>query len=89
MASGDSEWLVSLYSDRMLITQLDGDDSAWHPIRETGPASGRPSSSSTQPRLMAGCSKLWVCRRGCAYWRSAQALGTTRPCWRTFLVRTA
>jgi methyltransferase of ATP-grasp peptide maturase system len=51
--SGDPEWLASVYSDQTLVTQLDGDDSAWHRIREAGPAPGRPSSSSTQPRLMA------------------------------------
>lgn len=50
---GDPEWLASVYSDRTLVTQLDGDDAAWHRIREAGPTSGRPSSSSTQPRLMA------------------------------------
>jgi methyltransferase of ATP-grasp peptide maturase system len=51
--SGDPEWLAAVYSDRTLVTQLDADDSAWHRTRETGPTSGRPSSSSTQPRLMA------------------------------------
>ena len=51
--SGDPEWLAWVYSDRTLVTQLDADDSAWHRIREAGPTSGRPSSSSTQPRLMA------------------------------------
>ncbi len=51
--SGDPEWLASVYSDRTLVTQLDADDSAWYRIREAGPTPGRPSSSSTQPRLMA------------------------------------
>jgi protein-L-isoaspartate O-methyltransferase len=51
--SGDPEWLAAVYSDRTLVTQLDGDDTAWHRIREAGPTFARPSSSSTQPRLMA------------------------------------
>ncbi|MGH3719803.1 MAG: ATP-grasp peptide maturase system methyltransferase [Pseudonocardiaceae bacterium] len=51
--STDPEWLAAVYSDRTLVTQLDGDDSAWHRIRQAGPTRGRPSSSSTQPRLMA------------------------------------
>ncbi len=51
--SDDPEWLASVYSDRTLVTQLDADDSAWNRIREAGPTLGRPSSSSTQPRLMA------------------------------------
>jgi protein-L-isoaspartate(D-aspartate) O-methyltransferase len=51
--SSDPEWLALVYSDRTLVTQLDGDDSAWHRIRKAGPAPGKASSSSTQPRLMA------------------------------------
>lgn len=51
--SADPEWLAAVYSDCTLVTQLDADDSAWHRIRRAGPISGRPSSSSTQPRLMA------------------------------------
>jgi hypothetical protein len=45
--SGDPEWLALVYSDRTLVTQLDGDDSARHRIRKAGPAPGRASSSST------------------------------------------
>lgn len=51
--STDPEWLASVYSDRTLVTQLNADDSAWYRIRAAGPTPGRPSSSSTQPRLMA------------------------------------
>ncbi|WP_216206486.1 ATP-grasp peptide maturase system methyltransferase [Amycolatopsis aidingensis] len=49
----DEDWLPAVYSDRTLVTQLDGDDSAWDRARHTGSAVGNPTSSSTQPTLMA------------------------------------
>jgi len=49
----DDDWLDSAYQDLTLITQLDGDDSRWAQLRASGPGAGRPTSSSTQPLLMA------------------------------------
>jgi methyltransferase of ATP-grasp peptide maturase system len=39
------EWLAAVYSDEVLITQLDGTDDTWVP-------EGKPTSSSTMPSLM-------------------------------------
>src|SRR5262245_23391736 len=48
------EWLAMVYADDAVVTQLDGDPTRW----ETGVAEevvvGIPSSSSSQPALMAG-----------------------------------
>lgn len=49
----DPDWLPSVYSDHTLVTQLDGDDHRWHGARLHGPITGSPTSSSTQPTLMA------------------------------------
>ncbi|MGH3854501.1 MAG: ATP-grasp peptide maturase system methyltransferase [Pseudonocardiaceae bacterium] len=51
--STDGDWLDSAYQDLTLITQLDGNDARWAELRTSGPAPGRPTSSSTQPLLMA------------------------------------
>ncbi|MGH3624932.1 MAG: ATP-grasp peptide maturase system methyltransferase [Sciscionella sp.] len=53
VTEGDDDWLASVYSDLTLVTQLDGDDDRWAHARSSGGASGRPTSSSTQPTLMA------------------------------------
>lgn len=46
-------WLAAVYTDDALMTQLDGDDRAWRRAVAEGVASGVPTSSSTQPALMA------------------------------------
>ncbi|MGH3799799.1 MAG: ATP-grasp peptide maturase system methyltransferase [Pseudonocardiaceae bacterium] len=51
--STDDDWLDSAYKDLTLVTQLEGDDAHWTQARTSGPAPGRPTSSSTQPLLMA------------------------------------
>ncbi len=51
--STDGDWLDRAYQDLTLVTQLDGDDARWTEMRTSGPAPGRPTSSSTQPLLMA------------------------------------
>ncbi|MGH3947644.1 MAG: ATP-grasp peptide maturase system methyltransferase [Pseudonocardiaceae bacterium] len=47
------EWLDMAYRNAVWPTQLDGDQSAWQRARDTGPISGEPTCSSTQPSLMA------------------------------------
>jgi methyltransferase of ATP-grasp peptide maturase system len=47
------EWLGMVYRNAVWPTQLDGDRSAWTRARDTGPISGEPTCSSTQPSLMA------------------------------------
>ncbi|MGH3937133.1 MAG: methyltransferase domain-containing protein [Pseudonocardiaceae bacterium] len=51
--SGDDDWLTSVYSDRTLVTQLNGDDTTWDQARDNGGTTGRATSSSTEPTLMA------------------------------------
>jgi protein-L-isoaspartate(D-aspartate) O-methyltransferase len=46
------QWLSRVYADEPLITQLNGDDTAWATAAETGSAKGVPTSSSTMPGLM-------------------------------------
>lgn len=48
-----TEWLHAVYSDDTLITQLDGDDQAWKTAVAEGSVTGVPTSSSSQPALMA------------------------------------
>jgi len=48
-----SEWLDVVYRDAVWPTQLDGDPTAWQRAHDTGPISGEPTCSSTQPSLMA------------------------------------
>lgn len=48
-----AEWLRAVYADDTLTTQLDGDDHAWLRARHDGTVTGIPTSSSTQPELMA------------------------------------
>lgn len=47
------EWLRAVYSDDTLITQLDGDERTWKTAVATGSVTGVPTSSSSQPALMA------------------------------------
>src|SRR5262245_39353849 len=49
----DPDWLDQIYADRVLVTQLDGDPTRWTVARETGPVFGVPTSSSSQPAIMA------------------------------------
>jgi methyltransferase of ATP-grasp peptide maturase system len=49
----DPDWLDQVYADRVLVTQLDGDPTRWAVARETGPVFGVPTSSSSQPAIMA------------------------------------
>jgi methyltransferase of ATP-grasp peptide maturase system len=47
------EWLAAVYSDDTLITQLGGEDQAWKTAVAEGSVTGVPTSSSSQPSLMA------------------------------------
>jgi methyltransferase of ATP-grasp peptide maturase system len=49
----DPDWLDEVYADRVLVTQLDGDPARWTVARATGPVFGVPTSSSSQPAIMA------------------------------------
>lgn len=49
----DPGWLDQVYADRVLVTQLDGDPARWEQARTTGPVRGVPTSSSSQPGIMA------------------------------------
>lgn len=49
----DPDWLDQVYADRVLVTQLDGDPMRWAVARDTGPVFGVPTSSSSQPAIMA------------------------------------
>jgi protein-L-isoaspartate O-methyltransferase len=49
----DGEWLDQVYADQVLVTQLDGDPARWAVARDTGPVFGVPTSSSSQPAIMA------------------------------------
>lgn len=51
--STDPDWLDQIYADRVLVTQLDGDPTRWTVARDTGPVFGVPTSSSSQPAIMA------------------------------------
>ncbi|MGH4017831.1 MAG: ATP-grasp peptide maturase system methyltransferase [Pseudonocardiaceae bacterium] len=45
--------LEQVYRDTTLVTQINGDDDAWERSLQQGPLPGVPTSSSTQPVLMA------------------------------------
>lgn len=47
------EWLGLVYANSVATTQLDGDDSRWALARVEGAVEGTPTSSSTQPSVMA------------------------------------
>ncbi|HWE89491.1 MAG TPA: ATP-grasp peptide maturase system methyltransferase [Pseudonocardiaceae bacterium] len=53
VADTDADWLGRVYADRVLVTQLDGDPSRWETARRDGAVSGVPTSSSSQPTIMA------------------------------------
>ncbi|GGM69502.1 protein-L-isoaspartate O-methyltransferase [Longimycelium tulufanense] len=53
VAEGDRDWLRLVYLDRVWVTQLDGDDARWDETRRNGPTTGVPTSSSSEPSLMA------------------------------------
>lgn len=49
----DRGWLDRVYSDRVLVTQLDDDPGRWAFARAHGPVTGVPTSSSSQPAITA------------------------------------
>jgi methyltransferase of ATP-grasp peptide maturase system len=51
--STDSDWLAEVYSNRVLVTQLDGDPFSWERARDAGEIRGVPTSSSSMPGIMA------------------------------------
>ncbi|NIJ14708.1 methyltransferase of ATP-grasp peptide maturase system [Saccharomonospora amisosensis] len=53
IASGDPGWLATVYSDSVLVTQLDGEDGKWSLARREGPVRGTPTCSSSMPTIMA------------------------------------
>src|SRR5215470_18625122 len=53
VAEGDADWLDQVYADQVLVTQLDGDPGLWSVARSGDPVSGVPTSSSSQPAIMA------------------------------------
>lgn len=53
VAQGDKGWLDAIYSDSVLVTQLDDDPDKWALTRRTGPLSGTPTCSSSMPMIMA------------------------------------
>ncbi|TDQ05556.1 methyltransferase of ATP-grasp peptide maturase system [Labedaea rhizosphaerae] len=46
-------WLDEVYSDRVLVTQLDNDPESWERAHQLGVVPGAPTSSSSQPGIMA------------------------------------
>lgn len=53
IAEDDPNWLGEVYTDRVLVTQLDGDPERWSAARESGAVPGVPTSSSSMPTIMA------------------------------------
>lgn len=53
MDNTDPGWLDDIYSDSVLVTQLDGDVTCWKKAREQGPIDGIPTSSSSMPSIMS------------------------------------
>jgi methyltransferase of ATP-grasp peptide maturase system len=51
--STDLDWLPQVYSNRVLVTQLDGDPDRWAAARAGGEVGGVPTSSSSMPAIMA------------------------------------
>ena len=49
--STDPDWLPQVYSNRVLVTQLDGDPEAWNLARVVGETRGVPTSSSSMPGI--------------------------------------
>ncbi|AGM03031.1 methyltransferase domain-containing protein [Amycolatopsis keratiniphila] len=50
---GDDEWLRRVYSPDVLVVQLDDDSGLWERARYLGAQPGTPTSSSSQPAIMA------------------------------------
>ncbi|WET80080.1 methyltransferase domain-containing protein [Amycolatopsis sp. QT-25] len=53
MEHGDEGWLRRVYSSDVLVVQLDDDSSLWERARYLGAQPGTPTSSSSQPSIMA------------------------------------
>ena len=53
VAATDADWLDLVYADQVLVTQLDGEPERWTVARQSGPVFGVPTSSSSQPAIMA------------------------------------
>lgn len=49
----DPEWMAQIYSNRVLVTQLDGDPARWTVALLNGETRGVPTSSSSMPGIMA------------------------------------
>ncbi|WP_199430954.1 ATP-grasp peptide maturase system methyltransferase [Qaidamihabitans albus] len=49
----DPGWLPTVYSDSVLVTQLDDDPHRWAIARREGPVDGVPTCSSSMPGIMA------------------------------------
>ncbi|MEU6641197.1 ATP-grasp peptide maturase system methyltransferase [Saccharomonospora sp. NPDC046836] len=49
----DPGWLPTVYSDSVLVTQLDDDPDRWALARRSEPIAGVPTSSSSMPGIMA------------------------------------
>jgi methyltransferase of ATP-grasp peptide maturase system len=60
----DADWLDQVYADQVLVTQLDGDPSRWAVARDASPVFGVPTSSSSQPAIMAVMLTILAVRRG-------------------------
>jgi methyltransferase of ATP-grasp peptide maturase system len=49
----ERDWLAQIYSNRVLVTQLDGDPARWEEALRGGETHGVPTSSSSMPGIMA------------------------------------
>lgn len=49
----DPDWMPQIYSNRVLVTQLDGDPGRWDVALRSGETHGVPTSSSSMPGIMA------------------------------------
>lgn len=58
--AGDDEWLRAVYSDRTLVTQVDGQDAT----AAESPATGDPTSSATLPSLVVRTAQVAGLRPG-------------------------
>jgi methyltransferase of ATP-grasp peptide maturase system len=63
VGDGDPDWLAAAYSVDSLVTQLDGDDARWFAARRE-PQRGTPTSSSSDPGLMASMLEALEVRDG-------------------------
>lgn len=53
ITESDPGWLDQIYSDEVLVTQLDGNTNRWETARKQDPVTGLPTSSSSMPSIMA------------------------------------